>query len=162
MARRAGWIATNPVPDGFRDLVRFLARTGCRQEEGASLEWGQLDLVKSTCTFTKTKTRSPRVITLSPRLIGDLIRQRERRRFDQYVFVGPHGDRYSNVTGRFRVLMSKALPDDSQRFQCHDLRHTYAIRSLQQGRSIYDSRHLEHGSVKATEIYLTWLTKRPG
>ncbi|WP_159103486.1 tyrosine-type recombinase/integrase [Asaia prunellae] len=103
VARRAGWITANPVPDemeeikerrepirpvvlcdlarltrrappGMRDMIRFLARTGCRQEEAASLSWEQLDL-KAPCptvTFAITKTRSPRVVRLSPRLAREL------------------------------------------------------------------------------------------
>ena len=111
VARRAGWIATNPVPDemeeiderreairpvplrllakltrrappGFADLIRFLARTGCRQEEGASLEWPELrlDARPPTCTFVRTKTRSPRVIELSPQTVRDLRRIGRGRR----------------------------------------------------------------------------------
>ncbi|WP_081562720.1 tyrosine-type recombinase/integrase [Parasaccharibacter apium] len=189
VARRAGWIKSNPVPEemeeikerrepikpvslralarvirtcspGFRDLVRFLARTGCRQEEAASLEWDQIDFTGSavTCTFFRTKTRSPRVITLTHRCANELWRI---RRQGPFVFVSRDGDRYRNVTGQFRRTVQRAGLDDRSRFRCHDLRHTYAIRALQSGVPIYDvARQLGHSSVKTTEMYAGWLSKR--
>lgn len=189
VAKRAGWIDSNPVPDemeeikerrepirpvsmramaavirkcspGFRDLVRFLARTGCRQEEAASLEWDQLDFTGSsaTCTFFRTKTRSPRVITLTHRCASELWRI---RRQGPFVFVSREGDRYRNVTGQFRRTVQRAVLDERNRFRCHDLRHTYAIKALQAGTPIYDvARQLGHSSVKTTEMYAGWLAKR--
>lgn len=190
VAKRAGWISANPVPEemeeiperrepirpvpiralakltrrappGFRDLIRFLARTGCRQEEGASLEWSQLDLrsVPATCTFSRTKTRSPRVIELTARLADDL-RRMPHDPDSPYVFRSPAGKRYTNVPGRFRVLVRKALGEGEDVFRCHDLRHTYAIRALQQKTPIYDvARQLGHSSVKTTEMYAGWLSR---
>lgn len=191
VARRAGWITANPVPDemeeikerrepirpvalrdlarltrrappGMRDMIRFLARTGCRQEEAASLSWEQLDL-KAPCptvTFARTKTRSPRVVRLSTRQARELQRSRPENA-SGYVFRNPSGQRYTNVPGRFRVLLASAIPDKARHFRCHDLRHTYAIRALQQGASIYDvSQQLGHSSVKTTEIYAAWLSRR--
>ncbi|MCX5620114.1 tyrosine-type recombinase/integrase [Bombella pollinis] len=189
VAKRAGWIDSNPVPDemeeikerrepikpvsmramaavirkcspGFRELVRFLARTGCRQEEAASLEWDQLDFTGSsvTCTFFRTKTRSPRVITLTHRCASELWRI---RRQGPFVFVSREGDRYKNVTGQFRRTVQRAGLDERSRFRCHDLRHTYAIKALQAGTPIYDvARQLGHSSVKTTEMYAGWLAKR--
>nr|WP_255663252.1 site-specific integrase [Komagataeibacter sp. FNDCR2] len=152
---------TRRAPDGFRDLIRFLARTGCRQEEAASLEWSQLDLrsVPATCTFSRTKTRSPRVIELTSRQANEL-RRILRSPDSPYVFRSPQGQRYKNVPGRFRVLLRKALGAEGDVFRCHDLRHTYAIRALQQKRSIYDvARQLGHSSVKTTERYAGWLSQ---
>lgn len=210
VARRAGWIVANPVPDemeeiterreairpvplrllakltrrappGFCDLIRFLARTGCRQEEAASLEWPEvkLDAAPPTCTFARTKTRSPRVIELSPQTVRDL-RRIGRGSNSPYVFRSPRGDRYQNVAGRFRILARQAAggqgrpptvarraagykpPKQAQPFRCHDLRHTYAIRALQRGRPIYQlARHLGHSTVKTTETYAAWLARRP-
>ena len=158
-------------------LVRFLAYVGCRQEEAASLEWRDVDLRAGTVTFARTKTRSPRVVALSPRcaaMLGGL----ERHRALAYVFWhrdGRHGaDRFRNVASQFRGLVTRTQEQRAAKaegagpcrwssrtfrpFRCHDLRHTYAIRALQAGTSIYAvSRHLGHASVKTTEIYLAWL-----
>lgn len=190
LAKRAGWITSNPVPEeagelserrepiqpvglrqlaaitrrcppGFRDLVRFLARTGCRQEEGASLEWEHLDLRAGTAAIARTKTRTPRVIQLKPQLVRDLLRLRQTGARG-FVFRSPSGERYNNVSGRWRFLVRQALPGAAAPPRCHDLRHTYGIRALQQGMDIYAlARHLGHSSVKMTERYVAWLHTAP-
>jgi integrase len=160
---------------GLRPMIRFLALTGCRQEEAASLEWRNVDLAAGTVAFTKTKTRSPRVVSISPRTVA-LLMGLERARGLAYVFwhdTPEGGARYVNVASQFRGLVNRIYLRSDQGgaaavssvfrqpfrpFRCHDLRHTYAIRALQSGRAIYDvSRHLGHASVKTTEIYLRWL-----
>lgn len=190
-ARRAGWVKSNPVPDemseikerreaihpvnlrdlaillgvapkGLKDMLRFLARVGCRQEEAASLEWSQVDLSpeRPTVTFIKTKTRAPRVIRLSARTANELRRLRPEGAAG-HVFTNRAGGRFANMPGRFRTLMATAKPRISRVFRCHDLRHTYAIRALQKGTPIYNvSQHLGHSSVKTTEIYAAWLSTR--
>lgn len=59
------------------------------------------------------------------------------------------------------MLVADALSKVDPRppaFRCHDLRHTFAIRWLQQGGDVYAlARHLGHASVKTTEIYLRWM-----
>ena len=192
VAKRAGWIAANPVPEeagelterrepiqpvtlrqlglitrrfpaGLVDMVRFLARTGCRQEEAASLEWEQLDLSSGTATLAKTKTRSPRVIGLSTQTVRDLARIKPKGATG-HVFRSPSGKRYTNIPGRWRVLVRLALkPKPGEAVpRCHDLRHTYGIRALQQGMDIYAlARHLGHSSVKTTERYVAWIRTEP-
>ncbi len=150
-------------------LWRFLARTGCRQEEAGGLEWGQVDLARGEVTFLRTKTRAPRTIKVKPQVVRDL-RRLKRQPHTTHVFLNRGASRFGNLPGRWRDCVAR-LPADGgggggavgvpARHRCHDLRHTFAIRSLQQGRDIYDlSRHLGHSSVKTTEVYLAWL-RRP-
>ncbi|MBX6376437.1 MAG: site-specific integrase, partial [Acetobacteraceae bacterium] len=167
----------------FGALIRFLARTGCRQEEAASLEWREVDLAASTVTFARTKTRNPRVIQLSPRTVA-MLRALPRHPRLTYVFWHAEGkngpDRYRNVASLFRAGVRRGEPLQAARaeggpgfrrcgpaafrpFRCHDLRHTWGIRALQRGMPIFDvSRHLGHASVKTTEIYVAWLRQAPG
>ena len=153
-------LALRRFPAGLAAMGRFLARTGCRQEEAASLEWRQVDLAAGTVTFAKTKTRSPRVIRLKPQALRDLKELREKGG-GAYVFRSNAGDRHHNVASRWRMLVADALSKVKPRppaFRCHDLRHTFAIRWVQQGGDIYAlARHLGHASVKTTEIYLRWM-----
>ncbi|MBX9594220.1 MAG: site-specific integrase [Roseomonas sp.] len=186
VAKRAGWIGTNPVPDEaaelperrepiqpvplrvlatvlraaprrFGQLIRFLALTGCRMEEAAGLPVDAVNLARGTVTFSRTKTRSPRVIQLRPgalRLLrsmdlpgtpGTLVFRSDRTK-----------ERFNNVSGQFRALVARC---DVPHFRAHDLRHTFGIRWLQGGGDIYDlSRYLGHTSVKTTEIYTKWLS----
>jgi integrase len=202
-AKRHGWRSDNPVPDEWAEIPerrepikpvpvpvmaalfaveygelaqvwRFIARTGCRQEEAASLEWWQLDLDRSACTFARTKTRSPRTIALSPATVRDL-RCLPRSATSTYVFRSRRGDRYHALPSRWRELVTRALArwerDEAREGRlpsgfradpprCHDLRHTFAIRWLQRGGDIYAlSRHLGHSTVKTTEIYLGWMRR---
>ncbi|MBX6374906.1 MAG: tyrosine-type recombinase/integrase, partial [Acetobacteraceae bacterium] len=210
VARRAGWVqGTNParaeleeieelrdparpVPlrdlalvirqaSGLaRDLIRFLARTGCRQEEAASLEWREVNLRADppTVTFLDTKTRAPRVIELPPQVARDL-RRLPRDPRTTYVFWHPFGkggpDRYRQFATVFWGLVRETAeaaaaaggPRRSGRsagfqpFRCHDLRHTFAVRWLEKGGDIYAlSRHLGHSTVDTTDrVYGAWLRR---
>ncbi len=151
-------------PGLFSSLIRFLAETGCRQEEAAGLEWRHIDLTSGAVTFAKTKTNRPRTICLDPTTVRWLSAL-PRFLGSQAVFWHDGGSRYANVASRFRELVRSAQESaqesaqksgtEFQPFRCHDLRHKFAIEQLQRGRDIYDlSRHLGHSSVKTTEIYL--------
>lgn len=156
------------APGRFSDLIRFLALEGCRQEEGASLEWPQVRLQRSEILLTKTKTDRPRVIRIGEETVA-LLAALPRHLTSKLVFWHDDGERYSNVASRFREIIKSAqrLAQKEDRaftpFRCHDLRHRYAIRQLEAGRDIYDlSRHLGHSSVKTTEIYLGYVARGAG
>lgn len=188
VAIRAGWVASNPIPDekgelverrepvqpvplrriaqvlrhappGLAALIRFAAKTGCRQEEAAGLERQHVDFTAGTITFARTKTASPRVIPMTPsthRLLAHALAAKGGP--EQPVFRNREGSRFQGMPSRWRELVRAAgVP----RFRMHDLRHTYAIRWLQAGGSIYPlSRRLGHSTVRTTEIYAGWLTDR--
>lgn len=147
-------------PGMLAELVRFLAETGCREEEAASLELAQLRLERGEATFLKTKTRRPRTIRLvnaaSP---GGLTGTKAGTCLylgKPFVFWHGAGDRYWNVASRLaHIIRRLAKAQKIKRFRVHDLRHRFAIRWLRAGGDIYElSRHLGHTSVRTTEIYL--------
>ncbi|RVT91360.1 site-specific integrase [Rhodovarius crocodyli] len=192
VARRAGWIEYDPVPEqkdglvetrepikpvrlrelatvilrmeltnpGLAALSRFAAKTGCRQEEAASLERGQVNFTAGTITFARTKTKAPRVIEMRPsvrRLLMTWLGQPGRS--DQPVFRNRDGERFNQVANRWREAHARC---DVAHFRFHDLRHTFAIRWLQKGGSIYRlARWLGHSTVRTTEVYSAWLVDRP-
>jgi len=158
----------NRAPGQFSDLIRFLALEGCRQEEGASLEWYQVRLQRGEILLTKTKTNHPRVIRIGQETI-ELLSALPRHLKSKMVFWHDDGERYSNVASRFREIVKSAqsLAQKEDRsftpFRCHDLRHRYAIRQLEAGRDIYDLKlHLGHSSVKTTERYLGYVGRGAG
>jgi integrase len=189
LARRAGWTTTNPAPEesrnlaerrepirpvplrsiaivarraasGFGDLIRFAARTGCRQEEAGSLTRQDIDFARGEITFARTKTRSPRVIRMTPALERMLLRWLAAPGPpDQPVFRTAQGQRLRSLKSRWRNLIEGAgVP----RFRFHDLRHTFAVRWLQRGGSIYAlARQLGHSTVQTTERYSAWLARSP-
>jgi integrase len=151
------------APGEFSTMIRFLAMTGCRQEEAAALEWGQVDLRAGEIMLTKTKTSRPRRIRIDAETVA-LLAAAPRTLATKHVFWHGDGQRYANVSSRFRVMVKSAQASaqsegqDFRPFRCHDLRHRYAIRALESGRDIYElSRHLGHASVKTTEIYLAYI-----
>lgn len=155
-------------PGRFAHMVRFLDGTGCRQEEAAGLTWSQVSLKAGTVTFTKTKTSRPRTIRLDQPLV-QMLDALPRFLGSEFVFWHDEGSRYLNVSARF-AQMVKSAQESAQKagtafrpFRCHDLRHGFAVRALQNGWDIYAlSKHLGHSSVKTTEIYLGYVPNRDG
>lgn len=143
------------APGNFSRLIRFYDLTGCRQEEGAALQWQNVRLEKKQATFVSTKTSLARTITLSDAVVT-LLKGVERS--GPYVFH--HGGaRYQNVASRFAQICKAAGQD----FRCHDLRHRFAVRYLQEhgGEAIYDlQKQLGHSSIKTTEIYLAYTSEK--
>lgn len=155
---------------GPAELFAFLARVGCRQMEGATLEWPQVDLPKRQVTFLLTKTSAPRVVQLTPRTAAWMARF-ERGKPDKEgrhpVFRDANGGPIADPAQCWKRAMKRA---GVSHFRCHDLRHTYAIRRLQadqrpgraddQPRGIFAlAQHLGHTSTKTTEIYVRFLIR---
>lgn len=153
-------------------LNRFIARTGCRQEEAASLEWSEVDLRSTppTVAFVETKTRNPRVIELSPRAAAHLGALHRSKRTDFVFWHGSADDpsRYQNVSSNFSshvravAAAAETATFSFRPFRCHDLRHTYAIRWLLAGGDIYRlSRDLGHSAVDVTDqVYGGWIRQQ--
>jgi len=154
---------------GFADLLRFLDQTGARENEGAQLEWRDIDFERGQVTLYKTKRQRARRIRLTPETIA-MLSARPRALGSPYVFWHGTGEPFRNAASNFGRLMRRAQKQaqsetrEFRRFRAHDLRHGYAIRELLNGRDIYDlSRHLGHTSVKTTEMhYLAWLDTAAG
>jgi len=152
-------------PPGLARLVRFLERTGAREEEAAGLEHGQLDPRAGEVTFLKTKTGRPRTILLASPAFPEGVGTKPGTRFQPrnirsaWVFWHGDGERYRNVASRLAAIIGKLAEDGKlERFRVHDLRHRFAVLWLRAGGDIYAlSRHLGHSSVKTTEIYLGYV-----
>lgn len=140
------------------NLVRFLAQTGMREEEAASLEWPQVDMKRREVQLVKTKTNRPRVVPLSDEAWGTL-EGTERHPESKVVFWHGEGLRYRNVASRLLELKKR----HGATFRVHDLRHKFAIDYLRAGGDIYRLKEiLGHASVKTTEIYLGHVGARKG
>jgi integrase/recombinase XerD len=141
------------APGNFARLIRFSQYTGLRQEEAASLT--RLQVRTGAIQLTTTKTIRPRAVSLDDRAVGTLMGTLPFVG-SPYVFWHGSGDRYRNVSSRFRVFVKRA---GVRPFRFHDLRHWYAVDYLRRGGSIYRLQQLlGHKSIKTTEIYLAYLT----
>jgi integrase/recombinase XerD len=146
----------------FGDLCRMALETGARKDELVFLVWDQVR--GGQVTFTDTKSKVPRTITLSP-IAREIVERQPRLNTSPYVFNTRNGDAYKRVTEMFREVVNRAqnlAQKDGRRFtrmRFHDLRHEMAIRYLESGRSIYRlQRVLGHSTIKQTEKYLVYLT----
>jgi integrase/recombinase XerD len=141
------------APGNFARLIRFAQYTGMRQEEVASLRWSQIR--GDSVQIIDTKNRKPRAVPLDHHAAGTLTGT-PRHISAPYVFWHGAGERYRNVSSRFRLFVKRS---GAQPFRFHDLRHLYAVEYLRWGGSIYTlSQILGHSSVKVTEIYLRYVT----
>ena len=143
-------------PDMLGRLVRLLEQTGLRLEEAGSLTWRQMDSARRCLTIEHNKSGRPRAVPLSDAALRT-ISGTPRRLGCPWVFW--HGearpDRFRNLDSPLaKIRKAAGIP-----FRTHDLRHLYAVREMQAGRSIYAVQQaLGHTSVKTTEIYLAYLT----
>lgn len=152
------------APRAMAPLLRFAQHTGMRQEEIASLEWGQFDRGRRAVTLTRTKSGRARVVPLNEEATVALP-VALRHVSSPVVFWHGDGERYHNLASQFGAVMRRAITlarhekrAPPARFRFHDLRHWYAVDFLRRGGNIYRlSKILGHTSVKTTEIYLDFL-----
>ncbi|MBR3237226.1 MAG: site-specific integrase [Oscillospiraceae bacterium] len=148
--------------DVYSDLLRVDIFTGMREGEILGLQWSCVDFDRGTITiekqlsrprvkgeeyrFTSLKNDKPRTVQPAPFVMQILKRQR-RRQAEQRIQVGGAWDDcgfpdlvFTSETGKYlnytivlrhlkKALEVAGLPE--KRF--HDLRHTYAVSSLQAG-----------------------------
>lgn len=69
----------------IRDYLIFLLLTGLRREEGAKLQWKQIDFVGRTLTITDTKNKAPHTLPLSDHLHSML---KVRKAYSDSIYAG--------------------------------------------------------------------------
>lgn len=148
--------------DVYSDVLRVDLFTGMREGEILGLQWSCIDFDRGTITiekqlsrprvkgevyrFTSLKNDKPRIVQPAPFVMQILKRQRKRQA-EQRIRAGANWDDrgfpdlvFTNEEGKFlnytivlrhlkNALKAAGLPE--KRF--HDLRHTYAVTSLQAG-----------------------------
>jgi integrase/recombinase XerD len=159
-------IAISAASPGVAGVLRILAETGMRMEEGVQLERSQVDGERRQVLLTRTKTSRPRTIAWATPG-GDATAALEAGAAKGLLYTsGTTGEAFSNFSSNHAQLLRRIARDEAaagrafRRFGVHDLRHAFAIRWLKAGGSLYRlSRHLGHSSVKVTEQnYLGYLT----
>jgi len=128
----------------YRTLIGLLAVTGLRVGEAIRLDRGDLDLKHDLLVVRNSKFGKSREVPLHPstlRALRDYLRLRDRAHPTSSVpalFISPAGTRllYCNVHATFRQLRQRAglqQRSASCRPRIHDLRHSFAIRTLLDG-----------------------------
>jgi len=143
-------LATSPNPD-LQDIVLFLLLTGARRGEALSAEWKDFSFEHRVWTITKSKSRSPRYVHLSDRVI-ELLKSLRTYGAGGHVFVSRFtGRRYKRIYNQWNRARKLAnLPN----VRLHDLRHSFASFLINNRRSLYEVKALlGHHSISVTERY---------
>lgn len=151
------------APGLFGVMIRAAWRTGCRQEELASLDRLRVDLRRRQATIVG---KGNKLRTIDLHFAYDVFRGAAMSMRSKFVFWHGAGLPYANVASRFSELTRSAQESaqkegvEFRRFRFHDLRHRFAVDFLKDGLgTIYDLQmHLGHESIKTTELYLKYLT----
>ncbi len=125
----------------YRTLIGLLAVTGLRVGEAIRLDRGDLDVEHELLVVRDSKFGKSREVPLHPsttRALRDYLRRRDRLHqppSTPALLISPAGTRllYCNVHATFRQLRHRAGVQPrsaSCRPRIHDLRHTFAIRTL--------------------------------
>ena len=128
----------------YRTLIGLLAVTGLRVGEAIRLDRGDLDFEHELLVVRDSKFGKSREVPLHPstmRALRGYLRLRDRLQpppSAPALFISPAGTRllYCNVHASFRQLRRRAglqPRSASCRPRIHDLRHTFAIRTLLDG-----------------------------
>ena len=128
----------------YRTLIGLLAVTGLRVGEAIRLDRGDLDVAHELLVVRDSKFGKSREVPLHPstmRALRGYLRLRDRLQpppSAPALFISPAGTRllYCNVHATFRQLRRRAglqPRSASCRPRIHDLRHTFAIRTLLDG-----------------------------
>lgn len=122
----------------YATLLALLAITGLRISEALGLRFA--DITADGLLIRNTKFRKTRLVPLHDSAAAGLERYLMRRRQvpsgDDHVFIGEHGRPlpYQAVQSTFQTLLRRAglcPAPSSHRPRLHDLRHAFAVRTLQ-------------------------------
>jgi integrase/recombinase XerD len=156
-------------PSTYASLISLLAATGMRISEALNLLVS--DITPSGLLIRRTKFQKTRLVPLHETAVAGLghylTRRQEIRRGGDHVFVSEEGQPliYWRVHRLFRCLLISAglKPSRGRWPRIHDLRHTFAVRSLESsptGRQrigqhmLALATYMGHVNINATYWYL--------
>jgi integrase len=113
-----------------RDMLMFVALSGCRRGEALGLTRGDVDLKAGTVTFRDTKNRRDHTLPLTGELRAILERRLAESRTAEHVFASPFdGAPVTNL----RVALGRVRKATGLAFTVHDLRRLAATSMERQG-----------------------------
>lgn len=103
------------------DYIQFLLLTGMRKQEGATLEWKQVDFEDQSLTLTDTKSGNPLNLPLSDYLMK-MLKRRSKTKVGDYIF---HASDNARPLRDPKRQLNKIKELSGLSFSCHDLRRTF-------------------------------------
>lgn len=123
----------------FRDYIRFLQFTGCREKEALLVRWADVDFESGHLVVGAsggTKNRRPRIIDLNRCLEAHLREMHSRRAPDsQWLFPSPQRGKQDLPARSLREslrLVRQQVPG-MENFGFHDLRHAFISVAVMSG-----------------------------
>jgi integrase len=116
----------------YRPILLVAYDTGMRLGEILNLTWSQVDLTAGTLRLgaADTKTKKPRNITLTSRVVAALRVLKTGKR-DEYVFVSQRtGSKWSELRRKFNKARATIGRDD---LHFHDLRRSFVTNARRRG-----------------------------
>ena len=114
------------------DLCEFLAYSGCRLGEGASVCWGDIDFERKTFTVsggkTGTKNYEARVVPLFPALEKFL-----NRYLEELGGMPPPEETISQIKSAKKAMMAACQKAGLPHFTHHHLRHFFCSNAIEAG-----------------------------
>lgn len=135
------------------DIIIFALNTGMRKAEILSLRIPDIDFSRKILTVMKSKNKEKRGIPLNIAAMEVLIRRSKVIPISGYIFATSNGTKITprNLSRAFVKAVTKA---GVKNFRCHDLRHSFATRLVQNGIDIYKvAKLLGHKDISTTQRY---------
>lgn len=151
----------------FEVIIKLLYSTGLRISEALNIEIDNVNLRNNQISIINSKNNVSRIIVMSNSMSNKLKEYIDSKMcFDTKYLFSSKGRKYSYK--RVRVNYCKILDSLGIKARIHDLRHTFAVNSLNQmvekGYDIYTSlpllsQYMGHKRIESTEYYLRFIDK---
>lgn len=119
----------------YRTLTHFLAQTGCRFEEAASLKAKRLDISNGKATLVKTKNKDNRYVYFNGPIKEDLEYLLKGKNLEELVFTNSKGQHIKpgDFNNDLRKRAETAGIINPKRVHAHLLRHSFATNLIVAG-----------------------------
>lgn len=151
----------------FEVIIKLLYSTGLRISEALNIELDNVNLKNNEISIINGKNNVSRIIVMSDSMNEKLKEYIDSKiYFDTKYLFSSKGRKYSYK--KVRVNFCKILDSLGIEARIHDLRHTFAVNSLNQmvekGYDIYTSlpllsQYMGHKGIESTEYYLRFIDK---
>lgn len=139
----------NYSPGYLYPLIKTFAETGAKTTEVTELTWSDLDLTNGVLYFKRTASSQERKMKISDELLEIL---KKKKKSHGFIFLTYYGEPFAKNKMRRAFDDFKAKKLYGREWCPMDLRHSFAVNFLKQGRGLKDLQYiLGHSNVFDTK-----------